>query len=188
MKISRRVTAVAVVGASALALLPGVAQAAPAAPASVPSGTCVYGAVTGSGNLGDEPISTKPGQNLVTYTTVRDAKPTALSGVFIDYEMTSPSTHKGPAPTVWWKFNGGSWHHMPMSWNPAVNGASAVWIGGDGTLGNIPGHSTRTLEMTVDYPKGAARGIYSGNVWVGAKTCGTQLLGGLLVTTAYEPK
>ncbi|MER6069834.1 hypothetical protein ACFYZB_15045 [Streptomyces sp. NPDC001852] len=38
----------------------------------------------GSGNLSDEPTSRKAGQNLVTYTTVRNAKSAPLSGVLFD--------------------------------------------------------------------------------------------------------
>ncbi|MGW1166900.1 hypothetical protein [Streptomyces sp. NPDC002550] len=174
-------------GVSVLAMPAGAVQAAPAASASSKP-TCAYGEITGSGNLSKMPTSTKAGQNLVTYTTVRNAKAASLSGVFFDYQMSAPSNHKGAAPTVWWKFNGGSWHHMIMAWNPATKSSTAYWIGGDAVLGSLPGLTTRTLEMTVDYPSGATHGFYDGNLWMGAKTCGSQLLGGIMVTTAYLPR
>ncbi|MEV6114927.1 hypothetical protein AB0L59_21015 [Streptomyces sp. NPDC052109] len=130
----------------------------------------------------------RPGQNLVTYTTVRNAKSAPLSGVFFDYEMVAPSNHKGTAPTVWCKFNGGSWHHLIMTWYPATKASTAQWVGGDAVLGNLPGNAIRKMEMTVDCPSGATRGFYPGTLMAGAKTCGSQLLGAIQVTTAYEPR
>ncbi|MFG3202897.1 hypothetical protein [Streptomyces sp. NPDC048192] len=174
-------------GMSVLAMLPGTAQAAPTTSASAKP-TCSFGEITGSGNGSGEPISTKAGQNLVTYTTVRNAKSAPLSGVFFDYEMAAPSNRKGAAPTVWWKFNGGSWHHLTMTWYPATKASTAQWVGGDAVLGNLPGNTTRRMEMTVDYPSGATRGFYPGTVMAGAKTCSSQLLGAIQVTTAYEPR
>ncbi|MCQ4043971.1 hypothetical protein ACFOSC_27485 [Streptantibioticus rubrisoli] len=108
--------------------------------------------------------------------------------MFFDYQMEPPSNQKGAAPTVWWKFNGGSWHHLITTWYPATKSSNAHWIGGDAVLGNLPGFTTRTLEMTVDYPAGATPGPYDNNLWMGAKTCGYQLLGGISVSTVYLPR
>lgn len=125
-------------GVSVLTMPPVTVQAATAAPVSSKP-TCAYGEITGSGNSSNEPISTRAGQNLVTYTTVRNAKSAPLSGVFFDYQMVPPSNHKGAAPTVWWKFNGGSWHHLIMTWHAATKSSTAQWVGGDAVLGNLPG-------------------------------------------------
>ncbi|WP_143076853.1 hypothetical protein [Streptomyces sp. MUSC 14] len=149
---------------------------------------CAFGEITGSGNLSNAPTSRKAGQNLVTYTTVRNAKSAPLPGVFFDYQMAAPSNHKGATPTVWWKFNGGSWQHMIMTWNPATKVSTAQWEGGDAVLGSPPSNTTCRLEMTVDYPSGATRGFYAGTVLAGAKTCESQLLGAFPVSTAYEPR
>ncbi|MFF3515443.1 hypothetical protein [Streptomyces sp. NPDC002573] len=86
-------------GVSVLTMPPVTVQAATAAPVSSKP-TCTYGEITGSGNSSNEPISTRAGQNLVTYTIVRNAKSAPLSGVFFDYQMVRPSNHKGAAPTV----------------------------------------------------------------------------------------
>ncbi|MEU1626909.1 hypothetical protein ABZ746_16615 [Streptomyces sp. NPDC020096] len=187
MRLFRWGLAAVAAGASVLAMLPGTVQAAPAASVSSKP-TCTYGEITGSGNLSKMPTSTKAGQNLVTYTTVRNAKSASLSGVSFDYQMEPPSNHKGAAPTVWWKFNGGSWHHLIMTWYPATKSSNAHWVSGDAVLGDLPGFTTRTLEMTIDYPSGATPGAYDGNLWMGAKTCGYQLLGGITVSTAYLPR
>ncbi|MFF3911570.1 hypothetical protein ACFYZJ_37845 [Streptomyces sp. NPDC001848] len=187
MRLFRWGIAAAATGVSVLAMLPGTAQAASATSVNAKP-TCAYGEITGSGNLSKEPTSTKAGQNLVTYTTVRNAKSAPLSGVFFDYQMVAPSSRKGAAPIVWWKFNDGKWHHLIMTWQAATKSSSAQWIGGDAVLGNLAGVTTRTLELTVDYPSGATRGTYAGTVLVGARTCGYQLLGAIPVTTAYRPR
>lgn len=187
MRIFRWGLAALAAGVSVLTMPPGTVQAATAASVSSKP-TCAYGEITGSGNLSNEPISTRAGQNLVTYTTVRNAKSAPLSGVFFDYEMVSPSNHKGAAPIVWWKFNGGSWHHLIMTWHAATKSSTAQWLGGDAVLGNLPGSTSHTLEMTVDYPSGATPGFYDGTLLAGAKTCGYQLLGAIPVTTEYRPR
>ena len=188
MRIFGRTLTLAVAAVSALAVLPAAAQAVPARVAGASKASCTYGEINGSGNLDSMPTSHRPGQNLVTYTTVHNAQSAALTGTFFDYEMAAPSNRKGAAPTVWWKFNGGRWHHMPMTWYPAVpKGSDAVWEGGDASIGNLPGHATRTLEVTVDYPAGAKAGPYDGNLWLGAKTCGRQVLGGISLSTVYMP-
>ncbi|MER6124677.1 hypothetical protein ABT173_18940 [Streptomyces sp. NPDC001795] len=75
-----------------------------------------------------------------------------------------------------------------MTWQAATKASSAQWVGGDAVLGNLSGLTTRTLELTVDYPSGATRGFYDGTVQVGGKTCGYRLLGSIPVTTAYLPR
>ncbi len=120
MRLFRWGLAAVAAGVSVLTMPPGTVQTAAAASVSSKP-TCAYGEITGSGNLSKMPTSTKAGQNLVTYTTVRNAKSAPLSGVFFDYQMVPPSNREGAAPTVWWKFNGGSWHHLIMTWHPATH-------------------------------------------------------------------
>ncbi len=187
MRLFRWGLAAVAAGVSVLTMPPGTVQTAAAASVSSKP-TCAYGEITGSGNLSKMPTSTKAGQNLVTYTTVRNAKSAPLSGVFFDYQMVPPSNRKGAAPTVWWKFNGGSWHHLIMTWHPATQSSTAQWVSGDAVLGNLPGFTTHTLEMTVDYPSGATHGFYAGTLLAGAKTCGYQLLGAITVSTDYLPR
>ncbi|MGW4519186.1 hypothetical protein ACWEO4_46720 [Streptomyces sp. NPDC004393] len=187
MKLCRWGLAAVAAGVSVLTMPLLTVQAATAGSVS-PKPTCGYGEITGSGNLSHEPISTRPGQNLVTYATVRNAKSAPLSRVFFDYQMVPPSNHKGAAPTVWWKFNGGSWHHLITTWRAATKSSTAQWVSGDAVLGNLRGSTGHTLEMTVDYPSGATPGVYNGTLLAGAKTCGDQLLGAVPVTTAYRPR
>jgi hypothetical protein len=171
------------VGATA-AVLAGATTLTAAAPAAEASTVCREGAISAPFNH-SIPTAHHPGQYVTFHTTLTNKTGTTLGGVFFDYSIGVPPNHNhwGPAPTVYWRWNHGSWHHVALARN--TSSPDHDWYSEDHTIGTLKAHKSGTLQFKIALHKGDPTGIYDGIAMIGARTtCDTTLLA---VASGLEP-
>lgn len=190
----KRVWLTAAALVSTLVLVPTASASASAAGAehasvtraAVAKPSCTFGEITGSGDWSNEPSAHRPGQKADAFSTVHNAGAAPLSGLFFDYEVVSPNGRRGPEPTVWWRVIGGGWHLARLDWYPPSHGGEGYWESEDTALGvSLPGHTTRTMELSTSFAGGSPQGMYDGILGLSSSACGRQLLGDFSVLTGY---
>ncbi|MEY9969018.1 hypothetical protein ABIA33_007105 [Streptacidiphilus sp. MAP12-16] len=83
----------------------------------------------------------------------------------------------------------GAWHLMHLSWQRNGQFGAWMWKSGDTNIGTIPAYGTKTLEVSLSFPKGTIPEEYSASYGFGALGCqhGETLLGVNWSTFDYRP-
>jgi hypothetical protein len=132
----------------------------------------------------------RAGQSVTNALTFRNVSTARLTRVFFDYELDSPSRHRGPTPTMSWRLDHRRWHALPLPfWTPQSTKTNAFWESKDTVVGTIAAHSRHRLQMRITFHSRDHSGIYDGQAGFGAPACsnGGTLIGFGEINFAYQP-
>jgi hypothetical protein len=135
-------------------------------------------------------VAHRAGDAVTAKVILRSATKVNLKGVFFDYELDSPISHRRPTPTMSWRLNHRRWHALPLPfWTPASPKTNAFWESNDTLIGSIAAHSKHTLRMRITFHKRDHSGFYDGQIGFGAPACrnGHMLIGFGEINFAYQP-
>jgi hypothetical protein len=122
--------------------------------------------------------------------TLRSATKVNLKGVFFDYELDSPISHRRPTPTMSWRLGRRPWNALPLPfWTPASSKTNAFWESNDTRVGFIAAQSKHRLRMRITFHRRDHSGFYDGQIGFGAPACsnGHMLIGFGEINFAYQP-
>ena len=134
-----------------------------------------------------------PAASVMPFTatvTLRSATNVTLKGVFFDYELDSPISHRRPTPTMSWRLGHRKWQALPLPfWTPASAKTDAFWESNDTLIGSIAAHSKHSLQMRITFHKRDHSGLYDGQIAFGAPACrnGQMMIGFGEINFAYQP-
>lgn len=132
----------------------------------------------------------RPGHPVTNALTFRNVSRIKLTRVFFDYELDSPSRHRGPTPTMSWRLDHRRWHSLPLPfWTPQSKKTNAFWESRDTVIGTIAAHSRHRLQLRITFHRRDHSGIYDGQAAFGAPACGSgrMMIGFGEINFAYQP-
>jgi len=132
----------------------------------------------------------RPGHAVMNALTFRNVSAIRLRRVFFDYELDSPSAHRGPTPTVSWRLDERRWHWLPLPfWTPQSKKTNAFWESNDTVVGTIAAHSRHRLSLRITFHRRDHSGFYDGQAMFGAPACGNgkMMIGFGEIDFAYQP-
>ena len=135
-------------------------------------------------------MARRAGHAVTATVTLRSSTKVTLKGVFFDYELDSPISHRRPTPTIRWRLNHRKWLALPLPvWTPASAKTNAFWESNDTLIGAIPAHSKHLLQMRVTFHGRDHAGLYDGQIAFGAPACrnGHMMIGFGEINFAYQP-
>lgn len=135
-------------------------------------------------------VARRPGHAVTATVTLRSATKVSLKGIFFDYELDSPISHRRPTPAMSWRLDHRRWRALPLPfWTPASSKANAFWESNDTPVGSIAAHSKHRLRMRITFHKRDHSGFYDGQVGFGAPACsnGHMLIGFAEINFEYQP-
>lgn len=173
-------------------LLPGAAaQASESAPGSVSATASSCSShmlkIPFTGNF---TTARRAGHAVTATVTLRSATKVTLKGVFFDYELDSPISHRRPTPTIRWRLNHRKWAALPLPvWTPASAKTDAFWESNDTLIGSVAAHSRHSLQIRVTFHGRDHSGLYNGQIAFGASAChnGHMMIGFGEINFAYQP-
>ncbi|MFC5908635.1 hypothetical protein [Streptacidiphilus monticola] len=161
MRTAAAAAAVAVAGS--LIALPGQAHAVTAA-------DCKDGSLASKFN-GTVPVARKPGQKADNFLGFTNTRPHATGPVNMMVVVTPGTVRVGPAPTLWWRVDHGSWHRAAFTFQRGGTRAASEWYISGVNIGSFAAHQKRTVELSWSFSAKAQRTWWWGYVALGTAAC-----------------
>jgi len=135
-------------------------------------------------------VDKRAGHAVTATVTLRSATDVKLKGVFFDYELDSPISHRRPTPTMSWRLDHRKWQALPLPfWTPASTKTNAFWKINDTLIGSIAAHTKHSLQMRITFHRRDHSGLYDGQIGFGATACrnGHMMIGFGEINFAFQP-
>jgi len=186
MPVPKMVTTLSV----AALLLPGAAASSSAAGSVSATASSCSSHMLKIPFTGTFTVAKQAGHAVTATVTLRSTTNVTLKGVFFDYELDSPISHRRPTPTMSWRLNHRKWQALPLPfWTPASAKTNAFWESNDTLVGSIAAQSKHSLHMRITFHRRDHSGLYDGQIAFGAPAChhGQMIIGFGEINFAYKP-